>query len=282
MEEFQTTDGRGKHNQVFTWLQQVFGQDHIPQFEINSFTLNVLERLAKRNLKQNKHAELVTKDQTQKTVEYSAEVERLSRITEQVGLPVSCMSQSGRMSLKTLASMALLLGTKDCSTSSLLLGIAEQNQALSAAVDANTEEKRLLSRLVVKTKKAQADASDLQRSLDGLQDQIALQTPQLKKNTQETDFVKLKCKEYEKSNRELEGYQSKAQLDSSIYHNSLVKKAEEVRLIEEKMKPMKRKLEGYHSLPPDISQAKVKVEEAKMQLEMLEKQLSVSIDTLHL
>ena len=46
---------------------------------------------------------------------------------------------------------------------SLLLGIAEQNQALSAAVDANTEEKRLLSRLVVKTKKAQADASDLQR-----------------------------------------------------------------------------------------------------------------------
>lgn len=282
MEEFQTTDGRGKHNQVFTWLQQVFGQDHIPQFEINSFTLNVLERLAKRNLKQNKHAELVTKDHTQKTVEYSAEVERLSRITEQVGLPVSCMSQSGRMSLKTLASMALLLGTKDCSTSSLLLGIAEQNQALSAAVDANTEEKRLLSRLVVKTKKAQADASDLQRSLDGLQDQIALQTPQLKKNTQETDFVKLKCKEYEKSNRELEGYQSKAQLDSSIYHNSLVKKAEEVRLIEEKMKPMKRKLEGYHSLPPDISQAKVKVEEAKMQLEMLEKQLSVSIDTLHL
>ena len=44
-------------------------------------------------------------------------VERLSRITEQVGLPVSSMSQSGRMSLKTLASMALLLGTKDCSTS---------------------------------------------------------------------------------------------------------------------------------------------------------------------
>lgn len=48
------------------------------------------------------------------------------------------------------------------------------------------------------------------------------------------------------------------------------------------MKPLKDKLEGYHSLPPDISQAKVKVEEAKGQLETLEKQLSVSIDTLHL
>lgn len=46
---------------------------------------------------------------------------------------------------------------------SLLLGIAEQSQALSAAVDANTEEKCLLSRLLVKTKKAQANASDLQR-----------------------------------------------------------------------------------------------------------------------
>ena len=42
------------------------------------------------------------------------------------------------------------------------------------------------------------------RSLDGLQDQIALQAPKLKKNAQETDFVKLKCKEYEKINKELE------------------------------------------------------------------------------
>lgn len=46
---------------------------------------------------------------------------------------------------------------------SLLLGIAEQSQALSAAIDANTEEKRLLSRLLMKTKKAQTNASDLQR-----------------------------------------------------------------------------------------------------------------------
>ena len=46
---------------------------------------------------------------------------------------------------------------------SLLLGIAEQSQALSAAVDANSEEKQLLSRILIKTKKAQSDASDLQR-----------------------------------------------------------------------------------------------------------------------
>ena len=46
---------------------------------------------------------------------------------------------------------------------SLLLGIAEQTQALAAAVDANTEEKRLLSRLLIKTKKAQTNAADLQR-----------------------------------------------------------------------------------------------------------------------
>ena len=46
---------------------------------------------------------------------------------------------------------------------SLLLGIAEQSQALFAAIDANTEEKQLLSRLLVKTKKAKSTASDLQR-----------------------------------------------------------------------------------------------------------------------
>ena len=59
--------------QVFTWLQQVYGQEPIPQFEINSLTLSVLEQLANRNLEQNKHAELITKDYIQKTAEYSAE-----------------------------------------------------------------------------------------------------------------------------------------------------------------------------------------------------------------
>jgi len=56
-----------------SWLQQVYGEDPIPQFEINSFTLSVLEQLARRNIEQNKHAEIITKDYIQKTVEYSAE-----------------------------------------------------------------------------------------------------------------------------------------------------------------------------------------------------------------
>ena len=42
------------------------------------------------------------------------------------------------------------------------------------------------------------------RSLDGLKDLAASQAPKLKKNETETDFVRLKCKEYEKTNRELE------------------------------------------------------------------------------
>ena len=59
--------------QVFAWLQQVFGEDPIPQFEINSFTLGVLEQLAIRNQEQNKHAVLITKDFIQKTSEYAPE-----------------------------------------------------------------------------------------------------------------------------------------------------------------------------------------------------------------
>ncbi|XP_015765763.1 PREDICTED: HAUS augmin-like complex subunit 1 [Acropora digitifera] len=275
-------DDIGRHTKVFSWLQQVFGEDSIPQFEINNFTLGILEKLANINQEQNKHGEIITKDYIQKCSEYAAEAERLSRITEHIGLPVSCMSQSGRTSLKTLASVALLLATKNCSTSSLLLGIAQQSQALSDAVHANYEEKQLLSRLLSKTKIAQSNSSDLQRSLDGLKDLAASQAPKLKKNETETDFVRLKCKEYEKTNRELEIYQGKLQLDSSIFHDTLVKKSQDVRTIHEKIKPVKEKLEVYHSLPPDISQARVMVGEAKMQLEMLERQLSLSIDTLHL
>lgn len=46
--------------------------------------------------------------------------------------------------------------------------------------------------------------TELYRSLDGLKDLAASQAPKLKKNETEADFVRLKCKEYEKTNRELE------------------------------------------------------------------------------
>ena len=51
----------------------MFGEDSIPQFEINNFTLSVLENLASRNQEQNKHATIITKDHIQKSTEYAAE-----------------------------------------------------------------------------------------------------------------------------------------------------------------------------------------------------------------
>lgn len=50
-----------------------FGEDSIPQFEINNFTLGILEKLANINQEQNKHGEIITKDYIQKCSEYAAE-----------------------------------------------------------------------------------------------------------------------------------------------------------------------------------------------------------------
>lgn len=87
----------------------------------------------------------------------------LNRNTTHLGLLHTKKYLTNYIKGYTNSTRVLLCYTRSSTVFSLLLGIAEQSQALSAATDANTEEKRLLSRLLMKTKKAQTNASDLQR-----------------------------------------------------------------------------------------------------------------------
>ena len=59
--------------QVSAWLEQLFAGQNVPQYEINSRTLDILLQLAERNKRQDRDAELVTQDLHQKTEEYAAE-----------------------------------------------------------------------------------------------------------------------------------------------------------------------------------------------------------------
>ncbi|XP_031566759.1 HAUS augmin-like complex subunit 1 [Actinia tenebrosa] len=271
-----------KHFKVKLWLEGLFGDEPIPQYEINNKTIEILEQMADRNMRCDRDAEIVIEDMVQKTAEYDFEAQRISRILNDVGITLTSLSQSGSHSIKTLSEVSLLLGLKDCSSSSLMLGIANQSCALDAILDERAEEKRVYSRLLAKTKSSLVKANTLQRALETLEEQHTLQKPILDKRSQETGFLQSKAKEYQRIVKELEEYQKSLGLESSIFHENLVKKAEDINLLKEKSKPLKNKLESYQNLPPDLSLAKVKVEEAKRELARLEQQLSSNIDMLHI
>ena len=122
-------DMEEKHRCVRLWLEQTFVDQPIPQYEITEKTINILYNLMLKNQLCDRQARVVIEDHQQKVEEYNTEAQRLSRILHQVGLSSASLSQSGFMSLRTMASVALLLQLKDASTTNYLLGLCALSQS---------------------------------------------------------------------------------------------------------------------------------------------------------
>ncbi len=45
-----------KHREVQCWLESVFADEHVPQYEINPRTIEILHQLMKRNTQQDRAA----------------------------------------------------------------------------------------------------------------------------------------------------------------------------------------------------------------------------------
>ncbi len=61
--------------QVSQWLRKVFGQQPVPEFEVNTRTVEVLYELAESSEMRCRETELLIQDHKQKTEEYSSDGE---------------------------------------------------------------------------------------------------------------------------------------------------------------------------------------------------------------
>lgn len=59
--------------QVSRWLETVFGADGVPEFEVNTRTIGLLDHLVQISELRCKEVSLLTDDYRQKTAEYSSD-----------------------------------------------------------------------------------------------------------------------------------------------------------------------------------------------------------------
>ena len=59
--------------QVTAWLEGIFGGEQVPKYEINSFTLDRLYNLMKKNVEEERCSSILLADLQSKTEEYRAE-----------------------------------------------------------------------------------------------------------------------------------------------------------------------------------------------------------------
>ncbi|XP_041360426.1 HAUS augmin-like complex subunit 1 [Gigantopelta aegis] len=281
-DELQTLSLNDRLKQVEAWLEQVYGGEEIPAFEVNDRTVKVLYGLMLRNQSQNRNTQLVIDDLRQKTDEYRAEGQRLNCVLTDVNLTPSSLSQSGVMSLRTVANTALVLQTKDASDTSFLLAVERLEDELDRVIENRQMEQQSLARLVIKTRNALHQNGTLHRVLQSLEEQKTIQQKEMQKQAKDISFVHAKARDYKGHIKKRQAQLKASGADPSLYHQTLVSQSQSLQALKEKIVPLKAKLDSYQDLPPNISEASVKIEEVKRQVAALDEELTRLINVMHI
>ncbi|XP_025077934.1 HAUS augmin-like complex subunit 1 [Pomacea canaliculata] len=277
-----------KYREVQGWLDQLFAGSRVPEYEHNEQTIDILYQLMQRNRACDRDTQLLIQDLQQKAKEYASEGHRLAAVLRRLNLKPASLSQSGIMSLRTLANLAYLLRVRDASDSSFLLALQTLKDEIDRTQEAVIKEKQLLDQLTLKSKMHMLSALHSKNMalyllrIPMLEQQSVEEKSQMEKRTKAASFLQTKAHEYGTHIAKLKENLKKVEADSSIFHENLVKKAQDLQKLQEQLKPMKQKLQNYHDLPPDISQAKVKVAELRQRVRELEAEMARRIDLMRL
>ncbi|CAH1253032.1 HAUS1 [Branchiostoma lanceolatum] len=271
-----------KHRKVRHWLDQMFEGETVPPYEVNETTITVLYDLACKNEVVDKDTRLLLEDLGQKADEYNAEGRRLTRTLRSVGLTPESLTKTGNTALGTLVSTAQTLELKNTSTTSYLLAMKDLSQAALDVEDSRREEQHLSKELLRKTTTAMAHLNAIQRDEETLDQREKMNGPDLEKKAQTAVFLQSKATEYRNSLRQLRGQLEDSGVDATLYHHKLVNQAEELDKKREKIAELRAQLDSYHSLPPDVSLARVKIEEAKRELARLEDEVNRKLEMMTL
>ncbi|XP_050403895.1 HAUS augmin-like complex subunit 1 [Patella vulgata] len=270
------------HQEIQVWLEQIFGGDSIPQFELNLRTLGILHNLMKTNQTKDRDTQLIIKDHNQKAEEYTSDGKLVGDIVEGLSIKPASLSQSGVTNLRTLANLALLLEIKDTSDTSFYLALQHLHSEETRIAEEREAEQNLISQLFEKTKSSLIKYNSLQKALQTSEEQSKIQRPKIESHIKQTGFLKNKAEEYRKLIQKHQGQLVKLDVTPDIYHKTLVNKAEELQNLQQKLTPLRAKLQSYHDLPPDLVEARVKIEEMRRQVTLLEEDLSSKINMMHL
>ncbi|KAM3845193.1 HAUS augmin-like complex subunit 1 [Vipera latastei] len=264
---------------VTSWLKKLFGDQAVPLYEVNARTVDILHELAECNESRDGDVNLLIEDMKQKAVEYESEGLFLQELLmESLNLSLSGLSKASTSYLNSLVDIALALETKDTSLASFIPAINDLTSDLYGAQSKNKELEFELSTLRRKLTSALVLEKRLQEDVVKTEDHLIVERAKTESRTQYMKFLIEKSEDIKGQIKSAEEQLSASGLDASLTHESLVTLSEKLADLKKQAVPLKKKLESYLDLTPNPSLARVKIEEAKRELEALEAEFSRKLD----
>ncbi|KAM9214121.1 HAUS augmin-like complex subunit 1 [Leptosomus discolor] len=105
-----------KLQRITLWLNKIYENQPIPQYEVNARTVDILYDLVECSEARDRDASLLIEDMKQRAAEYEAEANYLQGLlAESLDLSLSSLSVTGISNLDVLVNSAMALETKDTS-----------------------------------------------------------------------------------------------------------------------------------------------------------------------
>nr|XP_056703801.1 HAUS augmin-like complex subunit 1 [Euleptes europaea] len=222
---------------------------------------------------------LLIDDMKQKTVEYESDGNYLQGLLmESLNLSFTGLSNASTSYLNTLVDTAIALETKDTSLASFIPAINDLSSDVYAAESRNKDLEHELTTLRKKLTSALVLEKRLQDDLKKTEELLAVEKAKADSRTQNLKFLKDKSEDFKFRITAAEEQLTASGMDASLTHESLVSLSEKLAELKKQAAPLKKKLDSYLDLTPSPSLARVKIEEAKRELDALEAEFSTMVD----
>ncbi|XP_076836435.1 HAUS augmin-like complex subunit 1 [Brachyhypopomus gauderio] len=268
-----------KNKRVNRWLATVFGEQAVPVFEVSARTIDVLDQLAQVSELRCKEVSLVIDDHRQKASEYGADGAHLQEVLLQgAGLQPGSVSKPTSDLLSVLEGTAEALKVKDTSMGSFVPAI---NKLTNDLAEAEKTDRRLGRELSAVRKKMAAMMILRKKLKEDIKE--TLQAQQVEAATAEErllnmDFMKNKSKDLTYRNKMAQEKLASRQMQDCLTHQAILQLSEKIKALKQEILPLIKKLEPYSDLSPSPALARIKIEEAKMELAALDAELEEKVD----
>ncbi|KAM6984830.1 HAUS augmin-like complex subunit 1 [Aplochiton taeniatus] len=264
---------------VSKWLNTVFGDQTVFQYEVNTRTVEILYQLAEASATRCNETALIIDDLKQKTSEYQADGAHLQDVTLQgVGLSSGSLSKPASDYMSALVSIAMPLGVRDTCLGSFFPAMNNLTNELLDSEKSDRKHDRELKAL----RKRLGDTFVLKKSLKEDINTTAktqeVDNAKAEERLLNMDFVKAKSKDLFYRNKMIEDQLVSRQMERRLSHQSIKELSEEIATLKQDIIPLAKKLEPYRDLSPSPSLAQVKIEEAKRELARIDAQLEMKVD----
>ncbi|XP_044148567.1 HAUS augmin-like complex subunit 1 [Bufo gargarizans] len=268
-----------KSTKIILWLKKIFGDKVLPPYEVNTRTVDLLYQLAEWNEARDKDLTLVLEDQKLKTAEIKAEAAYLQELlTDSLGPSYTNLSRMGNTYLNQLVDSCLALEIKDSSLGSYIPAVNELSAELVMTEASNQELESELRNLRKKLTDALVLEKTLEQDLKKAEEQCSMEKAKAEVKAQNLKKLKAKSEEYKYMMQTAKDQLSSAGMEDSLTHRSLVSLSETLMELKEQSTATKEKLKSYLDLAPNPSLVKVKIEEAKRELQATEAELNTKVD----